>query len=164
MFLSGKYDDLCALIKSLTEADGVLLLVFDGKKGSGVTAEVPRAIYEALPDHLRTLADQYEHQIKGPRLTQPGLADLGDGLRVMKSPAGHAINIFDERYNIMMPIRNESAAMLFDWLAENIQSPEPPIVTRELIEQGKQCGCMKCEACLAMQAASRSPGDMSDAS
>jgi len=44
--------------------------------------------------------------------------ELGNGLRGTRSPAGTALNLHDDRYGIMIPMRRPEAEALRDWLIE----------------------------------------------
>jgi hypothetical protein len=56
----GKYDDLCTLVREKTEADGVVVLVFDGNKGNGFSVQGPVSLTATLARVLRSMADQIE--------------------------------------------------------------------------------------------------------
>lgn len=42
--------------------------------------------------------------------------ELGDGLRVDKSPGGTAMNLFDDRYGVMIALKRAEAKALQLWL------------------------------------------------
>jgi hypothetical protein len=63
-FGPGKYDDLASHVRGVAEADGVLLLVINGTRGSGFSAQLPLALTLSLPEILRDIADQIDQ--KGP--------------------------------------------------------------------------------------------------
>lgn len=48
--------------------------------------------------------------------------DLGEGARVQGSPAGCAMNLFDDSYGVMIPLGREQAIALRDWLNEHFPS------------------------------------------
>lgn len=60
----GKYDDLASHVRGVAEADGVLLLVINGTRGSGFSAQLSLALTLHLPEILRELARQIE--ARGP--------------------------------------------------------------------------------------------------
>lgn len=60
----GKYDDLASHVRGIAEAEGVLLLVFNGTRGSGFSAQLPLALTLTLPTILRDIAQQIEE--RGP--------------------------------------------------------------------------------------------------
>jgi hypothetical protein len=52
----GKYDEECTLVRERTKADGVILLVFNGNKGFGLSCQLPRELLSSLPSVLRRIA------------------------------------------------------------------------------------------------------------
>lgn len=59
-FGPGKYDDLATEVRTKAKADGVLLLIVDGTKGSGFSAQLPPLLTAKLPAILRSIADQID--------------------------------------------------------------------------------------------------------
>lgn len=59
----GKYDDIATKVRKETEADGVVIVIINGKKGSGFSAQLPAHIQITLPQNLRSIADQIEEGI-----------------------------------------------------------------------------------------------------
>jgi|GEM_PF-1729312 hypothetical protein len=55
-----KYDEECTKIREETMAEGVLLIVINGKKGSGLSVQAPFEVSLALPAILRDTARQIE--------------------------------------------------------------------------------------------------------
>lgn len=60
----GKYDDLASHVRGVAEADGVLLLVIGGTRGSGFSAQLTLDLTLRLPEILRDIARQIEE--RGP--------------------------------------------------------------------------------------------------
>jgi hypothetical protein len=58
-----RYDDLAADVLRESAAEGVLLIVFGGRYGSGFAAELPAPILAAAPAILRNAADQIESHL-----------------------------------------------------------------------------------------------------
>ena len=56
----GKYDDLATQIREKAKASGVLVIVFDGEKGSGFSAQLPLELMVNIPQMLRSVAEQIE--------------------------------------------------------------------------------------------------------
>jgi hypothetical protein len=54
----GKYDDACTVARESTKASGVLLVVFEGEKGSGFSVQAPPEIIAAMPNILEEVAAQ----------------------------------------------------------------------------------------------------------
>ncbi len=52
----GKYDDLCTMAREAAQADGVVLMVINGKSGSGLSVQVSPEMAFQLPDTLEELA------------------------------------------------------------------------------------------------------------
>ena len=59
----GKYDAECNAAMEQTQAEGVILLVFHGRFGSGFSAHLPTELLLNLPDILRKLADDVERDL-----------------------------------------------------------------------------------------------------
>lgn len=60
---AGKYDDLLTEARQVAEADGGVLLIIDGNKGSGFSAQLSFNQTVAIPKMLRAMADQIEKDI-----------------------------------------------------------------------------------------------------
>jgi hypothetical protein len=56
----GKYDPETTRIRRDTHAAGVLLVVFDGDRGNGFSAQLPLDLTLRIPEILRDIADQIE--------------------------------------------------------------------------------------------------------
>jgi hypothetical protein len=56
----GKYDDLCETAREQAGAIGAILIIFDGKKGSGFSVQAPWELIDQMPEMLRTLARMIE--------------------------------------------------------------------------------------------------------
>jgi len=61
-FGPGKYDDLTTEVRDKARADGVLLLVINGVKGSGFSAQLSPHLTLALPEILRDIANQIDQK------------------------------------------------------------------------------------------------------
>jgi hypothetical protein len=59
----GKYDDLAALVREQSQAEGVIVMVIRGHRGSGFAVHVTPELTAALPAMLRRLADDLEADI-----------------------------------------------------------------------------------------------------
>jgi hypothetical protein len=57
----GKYDSECTLVRTRTQAEGVLLIVIGGTKGGGFSCQATIEITASLPQILRNIADEIEH-------------------------------------------------------------------------------------------------------
>lgn len=56
----GKYDDACTEVRELLNAAGVVLMVFEGSRGSGFEVQMPPLLVPMLPTMLRLMADGIE--------------------------------------------------------------------------------------------------------
>ena len=56
----GKYDAECTMMRERLQADGVVLIVFGGVKGTGFDAQLSALLTLATPQILRDLAKQIE--------------------------------------------------------------------------------------------------------
>jgi hypothetical protein len=68
MFLAlgpGKYDDVVTDVREKLEAIGCILLVFEGKQGTGFSVQAPLELQLKLPQMLRSMADMIEGDLKG---------------------------------------------------------------------------------------------------
>lgn len=61
---AGKYDDLCTMVRDEADAKGALVIVIEGSKGNGFSAQLPPENAHAIPSLLRTVADQIEEANK----------------------------------------------------------------------------------------------------
>lgn len=58
---AGKYDEVATLARQLAQAEGVLVAVINGNKGSGFSVQsIEPDIVEKLPTMLRAMADCIE--------------------------------------------------------------------------------------------------------
>lgn len=56
----GKYDAPCLAVRLATDAEGVILVVFNGICGSGFSVQWPPEQVKAIPAVLREIADSIE--------------------------------------------------------------------------------------------------------
>lgn len=65
-FGPGKYDDLCTEARTQAEGSAAILIVFEGKHGSGFSVQAPLPLVMKIPDLLEALArDIRNTQSKG---------------------------------------------------------------------------------------------------
>jgi hypothetical protein len=57
----GKYDEACTRVRLETGAEGVLLIVLGGDKGSGFACQATGEITIRLPEILEAVAQQIRH-------------------------------------------------------------------------------------------------------
>jgi hypothetical protein len=60
----GKYDAETTVAREATRAEGVLLIVFNGVKGTGFSAQLPAHLLISVPAILRRTADQIDDQLR----------------------------------------------------------------------------------------------------
>lgn len=60
----GTYDPECTVIREVLEAESIVLIVFNGKRGYGVECQATPVILKMLPNALRGIADAIEHGLK----------------------------------------------------------------------------------------------------
>lgn len=60
----GKYNAEAEAILKETQARGVVVLVFDGTKGSGMSCVCETELLRLLPGYLRSLSQDIEEEIK----------------------------------------------------------------------------------------------------
>jgi hypothetical protein len=63
---AGRYDDECSAVRLATDAEGAIVIVIDGKKGSGFSVQTSEALALNLPQLLRRLADIIETDVETP--------------------------------------------------------------------------------------------------
>ena len=56
MIGAGVYDDLTTVIRDKTQAEGVVLMIFGGNRGSGFSVQAPAEIMAKLPELLEAAA------------------------------------------------------------------------------------------------------------
>lgn len=54
----GKYDDICTYVRDAAQAEGVLIIVINGEKGSGFSAQLTGQLAAEVPDMLENMAKQ----------------------------------------------------------------------------------------------------------
>lgn len=59
-FGPGKYDELCSYVREDAAAAGVIVIVLDGKNGSGFSCQASIEITVQLPKMLRDIANQID--------------------------------------------------------------------------------------------------------
>jgi hypothetical protein len=65
---AGKYDEECTSVRETTGAEGVILIVIDGLKGSGFSMQASLDITLRLPAVLRRVANSIETDFKAGKL------------------------------------------------------------------------------------------------
>ena len=63
----GEYDDLATLARVTTKADGVIVAIFGGNQGSGISVQGPVELHVQMPKLLRRIADQLEAMHNGEK-------------------------------------------------------------------------------------------------
>lgn len=70
----GKYDDLCTEVRTKANADGAIVIVLNGDKGSGFSAQLPSEGFGALPQVIRALSlviDQMKEDLAAATPNEP---------------------------------------------------------------------------------------------
>jgi hypothetical protein len=67
----GKYDDICTEIREKTAAEGAIVIVLGGSKGSGFSVQVDGHMLAFLPDLLEDLAKQIRADMMPPFPADP---------------------------------------------------------------------------------------------
>ena len=63
----GKYDDIATTAREAAEAEGVILIVLNGNKGTGFSAQFASlGLVQSIPAVLRQVADQIESDESRP--------------------------------------------------------------------------------------------------
>jgi hypothetical protein len=61
----GKYDELCTYVREQVEAEGAILIVLNGKRGTGFSVQGTVEVHLKLPSILREMANQIECDVGG---------------------------------------------------------------------------------------------------
>ena len=64
-FGPGKYDELATEVRQKAQAEGIIVLIINGNRGGGFSAQVTPEMTFAIPQILRDMADQIE--ASGPK-------------------------------------------------------------------------------------------------
>jgi hypothetical protein len=70
-FGAGQYDGEASALKKATQAEGVVLLIVDGIRGSGLCVQAPLDVLLALPAALRDAAAEIEQDLQRLRDAAP---------------------------------------------------------------------------------------------
>lgn len=60
---AGKYDHETTLLREVTGAEGVMLIVLGGNAGNGFSVQASAAVQARLPELLRTIAGEIERDL-----------------------------------------------------------------------------------------------------
>lgn len=64
MLGGGRYDRECTAALLSTKADGVILIVLNGDRGNGFSAQLPLTHVSDLPTVLRQVADEIQADVR----------------------------------------------------------------------------------------------------
>lgn len=56
----GGYDDVASVVWDATHSEGVIVVVFNGDRGTGFSVQAPLLLVNEIPGLLRSMADQIE--------------------------------------------------------------------------------------------------------
>ena len=59
----GKYDDACTVARESVQADGAVLIIYNGNKGSGFSVQGPENMVRSLPDVLDFMSKQIRESL-----------------------------------------------------------------------------------------------------
>lgn len=59
----GRYDDLCTMVRKKAKADGAIVIVLKGKRGSGFSCQANLQAMADLPDILESMARQIRRDL-----------------------------------------------------------------------------------------------------
>ena len=59
----GKYDYECTFVLEHTQAEGVVVLVLNGERGTGFSVQAPLHVHLVLPDLLENMARQIRQSV-----------------------------------------------------------------------------------------------------
>jgi UDP-N-acetylglucosamine:LPS N-acetylglucosamine transferase len=59
----GKYDVFATMTRNATSAEGVIVIVLGGSKGSGFSVQASPEVTQRLPEMLRMVADEIERDL-----------------------------------------------------------------------------------------------------
>jgi len=61
---AGVYDDVCTMARETTQADGAIVMILGGNKGSGFSVQVEQERIHELPAVLENIAAQLRADIR----------------------------------------------------------------------------------------------------
>jgi hypothetical protein len=64
----GKYDELCTYVRETAQAEGAIVIVFGGNRGSGFSCQADLPTTLALPDMLDEIARQIRKNVEAGKL------------------------------------------------------------------------------------------------
>lgn len=67
----GKYDDICTVARNKAKANGAVLIIIDGNKGSGFSVQLPLSHLLSLPAMLETMAKEIRLDLQS-KMKKPG--------------------------------------------------------------------------------------------
>lgn len=59
----GRYDDLCTMVREQAKADATVIIVLNGKRGSGFSCQANLQAMADLPDILESMARQIRRDL-----------------------------------------------------------------------------------------------------
>lgn len=63
----GKYDMLCTMARVMANAEGAILLVINGERGTGFSVQGPLELHEKIPELLEELAKKIRLELETQR-------------------------------------------------------------------------------------------------
>lgn len=64
LYNPSKYDELCTIAREMSHADGAILIIINGTRGSGFAVQAPIELVLKIPALLRETADNIEAEQK----------------------------------------------------------------------------------------------------
>jgi len=59
----GKYDDICAMVREATGAEGVIIAIVRGNLGSGFSVQATPDVLHSLPDALEMVVGEMRKEM-----------------------------------------------------------------------------------------------------
>jgi pyrroline-5-carboxylate reductase len=59
----GKYDDICEKIREETNAQGIVVAIIEGNKGTGFSCKVEKNLLRFMPSFLKQMAEGMEKDV-----------------------------------------------------------------------------------------------------
>jgi len=67
----GKYDDICTMARNCAKAQGAVLIIIGGDKGTGFSVQLPLSHLLSLPAMLETMAKEIRLDLQS-KMKKPG--------------------------------------------------------------------------------------------
>lgn len=121
----GKYHELCTHVREQAQAEGVVLLVFNGEKGNGFSVQATSEMFVALPEMLAWTANEIKEMTRAEVKESP--------LAKAKLDVAEVMLLFGKATALLS--RNEVCVQLISALRDGSLKTEYLMVVREILDE-----------------------------